>query len=227
YGGPGLGTLHNQWNNDLREQWWAKEGLIQVTMDNRSSGHFGKAGENYIYGQMGKYEIEDFMDGAAWLRKQSFVDSTKVCLMGFSFGGFITCLGLTYGSEVFTHGIAYYPVTDWNLYDSYYTERYMGLPKDNVDGYSKISPLNYVQQYKGLLRIAHGDMDDNAHLQNTVQFINALENASKHFEMMIYPGERHGRSHWSEPKRTLSHNEDYKFIYDNLLKKPMPGFFGK
>ena len=147
--------------------------------------------------------------------------------MGFSFGGFMTCMAMTYGADVFTHGIAYYPVTDWRLYDSYYTERFMGSPQDNGDGYLKNSPIYYAQNYKGLLRIIHGDIDDNAHMQNTTQFVNTLENFNKHFEMMIYPGERHGRSHWSEPKRTLSRIEDYKFIYENLLKKPMPEMFWK
>lgn len=227
YGGPGLGAYHDGWNTDLRTHWWAKEGMIQVTMDYRSSGHFGKVGMDYIYKQMGKYEIEDFMDCTKWLRSQAYVDTTKVCFMGFSFGGFMTCLALTYGADVFTHGISYYPVTDWKLYDSYYTERFMGTPQDNVDGYLKISPINYAERYKGLLRIVHGDMDNNVHIQNTYQFINKLESLNKHFEMIIYPGERHGRSHWSEPKRTQSHNEDYKFIYDNLLKKPMPDIFWK
>ena len=192
-----LGTMHDRWSDDLREQWWAKEGMIQMTMDYRSSGHFGKAGMNYIYGQMGKYEIEDFMDCARWLRKQSFVDTTKVCFTGYSFGGFMTCLALTYGADVFTHGIAYYPVTDWNLYDSYYTERFMGTPQNNANGYLLNSPLYYAKNYKGLLRIVHGNLDDNAHMQNTIQLANRLQELDKHFEMMIYSGVRHGRSHWT------------------------------
>jgi len=227
YGGPGLGTMHDRWSDDLREQWWAKEGMIQMTMDYRSSGHFGKAGMNYIYGQMGKYEIEDFMDCARWLRKQSFVDTTKVCFTGYSFGGFMTCLALTYGADVFTHGIAYYPVTDWNLYDSYYTERFMGTPQNNANGYLLNSPLYYAKNYKGLLRIVHGNLDDNAHMQNTIQLANRLQELDKHFEMMIYSGVRHGRSHWTDDKKKQSHNEDYKFFYDHLLNKPMPDVFWK
>ena len=181
---------------------------------------------NYIYRRMGKYEMDDFIDGARWLRKQTFVDTTKVCFRGFSFGGFMTCMALTYGADVFTHGIAYYPVTDWGLYDTYYTERFMGTPQDNPDGYTMNSPMYYAKNYKGLLRIVHGNMDDNAHIQNTIQFVNVLEDVDKHFEMMIYPGEIHGRStHWSEAKKTQSYNEDYKFIYDNLLNKPMPEIF--
>jgi len=227
YGGPGLGKLNDQWSNDLREQWWAKEGMIQMTMDYRSSGHFGKAGMNYIYGQMGKYEIEDFMDCARWLRKQSFIDTTKICFTGYSFGGFMTCLALTYGADVFTHGIAYYPVTDWSLYDSYYAERFMGMPQKNANGYLLNSPLHYAKNYKGLLRIVHGNMDDNVHMQNTIQFANKLQELDKHFEMMIYSGVRHGRGHWPDDKKKQSHNEDYKFFYDHLLNKPMPDVFWK
>ncbi len=225
YGGPNAGSVFDKWNRGfLREQWWAKEGLIQVSMDNRSSGHFGKEGMNYIYRQLGKYEIEDYMDCAKWLRKQSYVDTTKVCITGGSFGGYITCMALTYGADVFTHGMANYSVTDWSLYDTHYTERYMSTPQDNPDGYKITSPQNYVKNYKGLLRITHGNMDDNVHMQNSIQLINKLEDLDKNFEFMIYPGERHG---FRGLKSAQATNESYKFIYDHLLNKPMPDIFWK
>ena len=160
---------------------------------------------------MGKYEIEDFMDCAKWLRKQSYVDTNKVCIMGFSFGGFMTCLALTYGADVFTHGIAYYPVTDWTLYDSYYTERFMSTPQDNADEYLKISPINYAEKYKGLLRIVHGDIDNNVHIQNTYQFISKLENLNKHFEMIVISRERETRLKPLERTKTI-HNHIMKII---------------
>ena len=223
YGGPDAGTVYDRWNRGfLRAAWWAGEGLIQVSMDNRSSGHFGKEGMNYIYRQMGKYEIEDYMDCAKWLRNQSYVDSAKVCITGGSFGGYITCMALTYGAAVFTHGIASYSVTDWGLYDTHYTERYMGTPQDNPDGYRITSPQNYVKNYKGLLRIAHGNMDDNVHMQNSIQLINKLEDLDKHFEFMIYPGERHG---FRGLKGAQAANESNKFIYVHLLERPMPDIF--
>ncbi len=225
YGGPNAGTVYDRWNNGfLRSQWWAKEGLIQVAMDNRSSGHFGKDGQNYIYRQMGKYEIEDYMDCGKWLRKQFFVDTTRICITGGSFGGYITCMALTYGADVFTHGMAGYSVTDWSLYDTHYTERFMGTPQDNPDGYKMTAPQNYVKNYKGLLRITHGTMDDNVHMQNTIQFINKLEDLNKHFEMMIYPGERHG---FRGLKNIQATNESYEFIYNHLLNKQMPDIFWK
>lgn len=223
YGGPNAGTVYDRWNGGfLKANWWAMEGLIQVSMDNRSSGHFGKEGMNYIYRQMGKYEIEDYMDCARWLRKQGYADTAKICITGGSFGGYITCMALTYGADVFPMGMANYSVTDWSLYDTHYTERFMGSPQDNPDGYKMTSPQNYIQKYKGLLRITHGGIDDNVHLQNTLQFINKLEDLNKHFEFMIYTGERHG---YRGLKSVQATNESYKFIYDHLLDKKMPDVF--
>ncbi len=98
YGGPNAGTVYDRWRPaGGASQWWAQEGLIQVAFDNRASGHFGKVGLNYIHRQLGKYEIEDFMDCGRWLRKQSWVDSNKVAITGGSFGGYMTCMALTYG----------------------------------------------------------------------------------------------------------------------------------
>lgn len=225
YGGPNAGTVYDRWNRTfLTAQWWAKEGLIQVSMDNRSSGHFGKTGMNYIYRQLGKYEMEDYMDCGRWLRAQAFVDTSKICISGGSFGGYITCMALTYGSDVFTHGLAASSVTDWSLYDSHYTERYMDAPGENADGYKMTSPQNYVKKYRGLIRIIHGNMDDNVHMQNSIQLINKLEDLDKHFEFMIYPGERHG---WGGLKAIHSRNENSLFIYTHLLNKPMPEAFWK
>ncbi len=222
YGGPNAGTVYDRFNRSLSQQWWASEGLIQVSMDNRSSGHFGKAGMDYIYRQMGKYEIEDYMSCGRWLRSQPFVDSTRICITGGSFGGYMTCMALTYGADVFPFGMANSSVTDWSLYDTHYTERFMGTPKDNPEGYRITSPQNYVSKYHGLIRIVHGNMDDNVHMQNSIQLINKLEDLDKHFEFMIYPGERHG---WGGLKRVHSGNESNKFIYDHLLQKPMPELF--
>lgn len=224
YGGPNAGTVYDRWNGRgfLNSQWWGKEGLIQVAMDNRSSGHFGKAGMNYIHRRLGKYEIEDYMDCAHWLRSRSFIDSSKICITGGSFGGYMTCMALTYGADVFNYGLANYAVTDWSLYDSHYTERYMDTPGENPDGYKLTSPQTYVSKYKGLIRIVHGNIDDNVHMQNSIQFINKLEDLNKNFEFMIYPGERHG---WAGLKAVHLRNESFLFIYTNLLNKPMPDIF--
>lgn len=223
YGGPNAGTVYDRWRPAISPtQWWAQEGIVQVTFDNRSSGHFGKNGLNYIYRQLGKYEIEDYMSCGRWLRSQPWIDSSRVAIMGGSFGGYMTCMALTYGANVFTHGIAMSSVTDWKLYDTHYTERYMNTPADNPDGYKATSVLTYADQYKGLLRIVHGSADDNVHMQNSMQLINKLEDMRKHFEFMIYPGERHG---FRDLKAQHNRTEIYKFFYDYLLNKRMPADF--
>ena len=222
YGGPDAGTVYDTWRPNPPAQWYAKEGIIQVAIDNRAAGHLGKIGMNYIHRQLGKYEIEDYMDATRWLTSQPGVDASKVCITGGSFGGYMTCMALTYGADVFTHGIASFSVTDWSLYDSHYTERYMDTPKDNPEGYKLTSVLTHAGKYKGLLRIIHGTMDDNVHIQNSIQLVNKLEDLGKHFEFMVYPGERHG---WGGAKGMHSRNEAYRFVYEHLLEKPLPDLF--
>jgi len=223
YGGPNAGTVYDSWKpTGNTTTWWANEGLIQVAMDNRSSGHFGKLGMNYIHRQMGKYEIEDYMQCARYLKQQAFIDSSRLCITGGSFGGYITFMALTYGAQEFSHGIASSAVTDWKLYDTHYTERFMDTPDENPEGYRQTAVLTYADKYKGTLRIIHGAMDDNVHMQNTIQVIDKFQDLGKHFEFMIYPGERHGIS-----GRKGAHNrmETYRFIYQYLLRKPMPNDF--
>ncbi|MBO9199156.1 MULTISPECIES: S9 family peptidase [Niastella] len=223
YGGPNAGTVYDRWRPaGSPAQWFAQEGLIQVAFDNRSSGHFGKKGLNYIFRQLGKYEIEDFMACGRWLKRQPWVDSSKLCITGGSFGGYMTCMALTYGADVFPYGIANSSVTDWQFYDTHYTERFMNTPQDNPEGYKNTSVLTYANKYKGLLRIVHGTSDDNVHMQNSMVFVNKLEDMKKHFEFMMYPGERHS---FVGAKRLHNSYEAYKFYYQYLLEKPMPAAF--
>ena len=224
YGGPNAGTVYDTWRLSASDIWWAQEGLIQVSFDNRSSGHFGKKGMNYIHRQMGKYEIEDYMACGRWIKKQTWADPSKLCITGGSFGGYMTCMALTYGADVFDYGIANSSVTDWQLYDTHYTERYMDTPQENPDGYKNTAVNTYAGQYRGLLRIIHGTSDDNVHMQNTIQFINKLEDLKKHFELMLYPGERHGIS---GAKGLHNRTEAFAFYYKNLLNKEMPKNFWK
>ena len=220
YGGPDAGTVYDRWKSPLGlSYWWAKEGIIQVAIDNRSSGHLGKTGMDFIYRKMGKYEIEDYMDAANILKSKPYVDGTRIGITGGSFGGYITAMALTYGSDVFTHGIANYSVTDWSLYDTHYTERFMGTPKNNPEGYKITSAITYADRLKGNLRIVHGTMDDNVHMQNSIQLINKLQDLNKHFEFMLYPGERHG---WGGSKARHSNQENVRYIYQNMLQKPVP-----
>lgn len=221
YGGPNAGTVYDGWDLRMQQQWWASEGIIQVTMDHRGSGHFGKEGMNALHRNLGYWEMKDWITIVKWLIKNAGVDSEKVCISGFSYGGYMSCYALTYGSDYFTHGLAGGSVTDWRLYDTHYTERFMDLPSENPDGYKSSSVFTHVDKYKGLLRIYHGNMDDNVHVQNSLQLVKKLQEKKKHFEFMLYPGGRHG---WRNlPAQDLhSTNEITRFIYQYLLNKEIP-----
>ncbi len=218
YGGPDAGTCWDSWTLTGVQQWYAKEGLIQVVMDHRASGHFGKVGVNYMHRDLGHWELVDYATMVKWLIANKQADPTKICIAGFSYGGYIGSLALTKGAEVFTHALVGGPVTDWTLYDSHYTERFMDLPSENPEGYKTGNVMNYVDKYKGVMQIVHGEIDDNVHMQNSLQLISKLQDAKKDFEMMVYPGGRHG---WPGNKAMHFQNLKTQFIYKHLLEKPV------
>jgi dipeptidyl-peptidase-4 len=221
YGGPNAGTVRDGWSLNSMQQWWAREGLIQVAMDHRASGHFGKAGINHMHRNLGQWELKDWITVVKWLRRNG-ADSSRIGIAGFSYGGYMTCMALTAGADYFTHGLAGGSVTDWQLYDTHYTERFMDTPAENPDGYRLGSVMSHVGKYKGLLRIYHGTMDDNVHMQNSLQLVKRLQESKKHFEFMLYPGGRHG---WGGAQSAHSTNENNLFIYRHLLRKEMPAAF--
>ena len=219
YGGPNAGTVMDTWSLTGSQQWYAKEGLIQVAMDHRASGHFGKEGVNYMYHNLGYWEMKDYTTMVKWLIANGQADPTKICITGFSYGGYMSCYALTYGADVFTHGMAGGSVIDWTLYDSHYTERYMGTLQDNPEGYKTSSVLSYADKYKGMLQIVHGIVDENVHMQNSIQFTSKLQDLKKDFEFMTYSGGRHG---WPGNKGLHFQNLKTKFIYRYLLEKDVP-----
>ncbi|MFN8264980.1 MAG: S9 family peptidase [Chitinophagaceae bacterium] len=221
YGGPNAGTVYDGWQLSMQQQWYAREGMIQVAIDHRASGHFGKEGINYMYRNLGYWEMKDWITIVKWLIENASVDKNKVCISGFSYGGYMSCYALTYGADYFTHGLAGGSVTDWSLYDSHYTERFMDTPAENPEGYKSSSVFTHIDKYKGLLRIYHGTMDDNVHLQNSLQLVKKLQEKKKHFEFMVYPGGRHG---WRNLPAQDAHsaNENALFIYKYLLEKEVP-----
>ncbi len=219
YGGPNSMGVADGWRLSMQNQGLATEGLVQISVDHRGSGHFGKKGVALLYRNLGKWEMNDYIETVKWLRAQPYVDSTKICITGGSYGGYVTCLALTEAAGWFTHGIANYSVTDWKLYDSHYTERYMDTPAENPEGYLAGSPVTYASRYKGMLRINHGSTDDNVHTQNSLQLVDTLENLNAHFEFMIYPNERHG---WGPPKSDHLRMESMRFYYTYLFQKEFP-----
>ena len=219
YGGPNAGTVMDTWSLTGSQQWYAKEGLIQVAMDHRASGHFGKEGVNYMYHNLGYWEMKDYSTMVKWLIDSAQADPSKICITGFSYGGYLSCYALTYGSGVFTHGMAGGSVIDWSLYDSHYTERFMGTPANNPEGYKTSSVLSHTKNYKGMLQIVHGIVDENVHMQNSIQLISQLQDQKKDFEFMAYSGGRHG---WGGNKGLHFQNLKTKFIYKYLLEKEVP-----
>lgn len=221
YGGPDAGTVRNTWKG-TSNQYWAKEGIIQITCDHRASGHFGKQGVAWMHRNLGNWEMIDYITVAKWLKEKPWVADNKLLITGHSYGGYMTCLALTKGADYFDYGIAGAPVTSWELYDTHYTERWMDTPQDNPQGYKDGSILTYVNQYKGGLRIMHGDIDDNVHMQNTMQLVDALTDRNIPFELMIYPGSRHG---FERSKMGYDFKERVRFYYQYLLEKPVPEDF--
>ena len=151
-----------------------------------------------------------------WLHQKPFVDKTKIGITGGSYGGYTTCMALTYGADYFTHGYARASVTDWHLFDSVYTERYMDRPCENEEGYEFGSAMTHAKNLKGTLFMTHGDMDDNVHMQNTIQLINKLMDRGKQFGFMLYPDQRHG---FRGKKREHSNRHYVDFWFKHLLNR--------
>ena len=215
YGGPDSKNVNNRWQGN-NPSWNSQNGIITFTVDHRGSGQFGKKGLDYLYRSLGKWEILDYEDAVKWLRTKPYVDSTKIGITGSSYGGYMTCMALTKGADYWTHGFAGSSVTDWRLYDDVYTERYMDTPKDNPEGYKDGSVLTFVKNYKGMLYLTHGDMDDNVHMQNSIYLISRMEDEGKIFEFMLYPEGRHG---WRGAKATHSKTEANNFWLKNFFGK--------
>jgi|WetSurMetagenome_2_1015567.scaffolds.fasta_scaffold08019_3 dipeptidyl-peptidase 4 len=219
YGGPGSPSVFDSWRLSMGDQGRASIGLMQMTVDHRGSGHYGKAGEALMHRNLGTWEMHDYIEAVKWLRRQPCVDSTKICITGASYGGYVTALALTYGADYFTHGIANLAVTDWHLYDSHYTERYMDSPEENPEGYAASSVMTHAPKYHGMLRIVHGTLDDNVHVQNALRLADTLQILNKHFELMVYPDQRHGVG---GGKFNHYRSEMMRFYYTHLLEQPFP-----
>jgi len=192
YGGPHTPTIVDAWNNRISDHVLSGLGVIVFRCDPRSASGKGAISAWTNYRQLGIQELKDIDEAIDWLiAKHPFVDAAKIGMDGHSYGGFMTAFVLTHSTK-FCAGIAGAPVTDWKDYDSIYTERYMNTPQENPEGYKKTSVVAAARNLHGRLLLAHGLMDDNVHIQNSMQFIYELEKAGKDFELMIYPRSRHG-----------------------------------
>lgn len=194
YGGPGSNTVNDAWGS--KTQMWelmlAQQGYIIVSVDNRGTGNRGREFKNCTYKQLGKLEVEDYIETAKHLGTLGYVNAARIGIYGWSYGGYMSSLALTKGAEYYSMAIAVAPVTTWRFYDSIYTERYMRTPQENAKGYDENSPINHVDKMKGAYLLVHGTGDDNVHFQNTVEMTEALIEANKQFELYIYPDRNHG-----------------------------------
>ena len=194
YSGPGSQQVANQWNsaNDYWYQMLAQQGYIVACVDGRGTGFKGADFKKVTQNELGKYELEDQIQAAKDLGKLPYIDADRIGIWGWSFGGYMSSNAIFRASDVFKMAIAVAPVTSWRFYDSIYTERFMTTPQENASGYDENSPINYVDGLKGDFLLIHGSGDDNVHVQNSFQMIEALIQANKQFEWMIYPDKNHG-----------------------------------
>lgn len=192
YGGPGAPVVTARWagKRALYRELLARQGIATLVVDNRSSAGRGVVDSWAIRHRVGEVEFQDLMEAVGWLQEQEWVDPERLAIRGWSFGGFMTLYAMTH-SDAFAAGIAGGPVTDWREYDSFYTERYMGLPSQNEQGYRETAPLAKAADLHGRVLLIHGEVDDNVHPSNTLRMVAALQEAGKPFDLMIYPGAAH------------------------------------
>jgi dipeptidyl-peptidase-4 len=194
YGGPHSPTLSDSWQNGRgHDQMLAQMGMLVFRCDPRTASGKGACSAWPAYRQLGVQELKDIEEAIEWLKQKPYVDGKRIGMSGHSYGGFMTAYSLTH-SQQFAAGIAGAPPTDWHLYDTIYTERYMDTPQNNPEGYERTSVVKAAKDLHGQLLIVHGEIDDNVHVENTFKFINALQEADKKFQLMIYPKSRHGIS---------------------------------
>ena len=216
YSGPGSQQVNNDWNGS--DDYWfmmlTQQGYIVACVDGRGTGFKGAEFKKCTQKDLGKFEVEDQIDAAKVFGSYAYVDKTRIGIFGWSYGGFMSSNCLFKGNDVFKMAIAVAPVTNWRFYDSIYTERYLQTPQENASGYDLNSPINYVDKLKGKFLLIHGSADDNVHVQNSMQMIEALIQANKQFDSQIYPDKNHGI--YGGKTRIQLYNKMTNFIKDNL-----------
>ncbi|MGH7567998.1 MAG: DPP IV N-terminal domain-containing protein [Gemmatimonadales bacterium] len=218
YGGPQSQLVTNSWGgtNYLWHQLLAQRGIAVVTVDNRGTTGRGRDFRRAMFRRLGQVEIEDQVAAARWLARQPWVDSTRIGIWGWSYGGYATLMSLISGGGIFRMGISVAPVTDWRAYDTHYTEHFNRLPRDNQANYDRGSAVKRAAELQGSLLLVHGDADDNVHYQQTVQLVEALQRAGKQFRFMVYPQKLHGIA--GNQIRTQLYAMFTAFVEEQLLR---------
>lgn len=213
YAGPMAPQVTDRWSSNLWHHFLAQQGYVVWVLDNRSASNKGAASAWPIHKKLGQLELQDQLDGLEWLRRQGWADMDRIALNGWSYGGYFTSYAMTH-SKAWKIGFVGAPVTDYRLYDSIYTERYMGLPQENPQGYDQASVLKAAKDLSGKILIMHGTMDDNVHPQNSIMLIDELIKAGKDYSLQLYPSQAHGvRGDW--PNWSLQ-KAKWEFLKTNL-----------
>jgi dipeptidyl-peptidase 4 len=212
YGGPGVQRVLNNWTGSAFTQILTRAGYVVFQLDNRGTAFRGTAFQAPIHDQLGEVEVADQVQGAEWLAAQSYVDPARIGVWGWSYGGYLALMLMFKAPEVFRAGVAGAPVTDWSLYDTHYTERYLDRPQDNAAGYAASSVLPYAKDLKGKLLVMHGMADDNVLFLHSTKLFRKLQDLGKPFDIMVYPGAKHG----------LIRQHDGRHAYATILR-----FFGE
>jgi len=208
YGGPGSQQVYDQFATGGFDQWLSQQGYIVIGLNNRGTNNYGSDFMKIVYKHLGKYESRDFAEAARYLDKQPYADPKRTAIMGTSYGGYSAVYTMEMYPEVFEVGIGNSAVGDWRLYDSIYTEHYMGLLDDNKRGYDESSPILNASKLKGHLLLIHSMLDDNVHPANTMQLLTALTNAGKDVDLRIYPPGHHGAAYNATARRLINGTYD-------------------
>ncbi|WP_420433580.1 DPP IV N-terminal domain-containing protein [Hyphobacterium sp.] len=192
YGGPGVGRRTRMSWTGATNQYIAQQGYIYFMLDNRGTPDRGHVFETALHRAMGGVEAQDQLAGLAFLQSLDYVDPDRIGIWGWSYGGYMTLMTTLQSPGAFAAGVAGAPVTDWALYDTHYTERYMGTPQNNADGYEQSSVFAHLDGWSTPMLIMHGMADDNVVFENTTRLISELQNRDLSFDLMTYPGQRHG-----------------------------------
>jgi dipeptidyl-peptidase-4 len=216
YGGPTVQHVQRKWP-DFFNEYMAQHGYIVFILDNRGSSRRSRAFQDPIYQRLGEIEVRDQLAGARWLQSQPWVDAKHIGVFGWSYGGYMTLMLLGKGSDVIAAGAAVAPVTDWLLYDTCYTERYLSRPADNAKGYAQSSVFSVLDGLKSPLLLAHGMADDNVLFVNSTRLMSELQRREVQFQLMTYPGAKHGLS---TPWMKTHVFTDIRNFFDSHLKPP-------
>ena len=208
YGGPGTQRVLNNWSGGSFTQILTRAGYVVFQLDNRGSAFRGSRFQAPIHEKLGEVEVQDQVAGARWLGSQAYVDASRIGVWGWSYGGYMTLMLMFKAPDIFRAGVSGAPVTDWALYDTHYTERYLDTPERNSSGYDASSVLPYAKDLRGKLLVIHGMADDNVLFLHSTKLLRKLQDLGKPFEVMVYPGAKHG----------LIRQHDGRHAYATMLK---------